>query len=390
MRNLSIISSLLLLVVSIAKAEYQPLNLRLNESDSRISIVSYNVENLFDTKHDQDKEDWEFLPLKNEDGSVNQVKLKGCNSISNASRRKQCLGVDWTDDKLQIKLQKISQVINLQGDLPDALALVEVENANVLGLLADTLGYSRENMYITSGNDERGINVALLFKNRLLAYHSQSEIAVVTEDGFALGTRKILVVNLKVKGSDQIIGVYINHWPSQGNDVKDRIAAATALNKLIDEQSKKIGSNYHSIAVGDFNVIQYDRPHTIIEMVEGRSNGLRDTLSILKKADEDIFYQLATGTSYFTYGNTWDYLDKILVSQSLLDGKHLSVVKNSFRILAFNETSNPYDVRNPLRHTFGNILQRIPNRYNFKSVSPDKAGFSDHYPVRILLERRTR
>jgi endonuclease/exonuclease/phosphatase family metal-dependent hydrolase len=390
MRNILIVISALLSFISIAKAEYQPLNLRIEESDSKISIVSYNVENLFDTKHDPGKEDWEFLPLKNTDGSPNQDKLKGCNSISNESRRKQCMGVDWTDDKLQIKLQKISQVLNLQGALPDVLALVEVENASVLGLLADTLGYSRQNLYITTGNDERGINVAVLFKNRVLEYHSHGEAEVKDEAGLPLGTRKILVINLKVKGSEQIIGIYVNHWPSQGNDVKDRVAAAKALNGLIDQQTKKIGANYHSIAVGDFNVTQYDRPHAIIEMIEGRENGLKDALTILKKADENTFYQLPIGTSYFTYGNTWDNLDKILVSQSLLENKSLIVVKDSFRILAFNETSNSYDVRNPLRHAFGNILQRIPNRYNFKSETADKAGFSDHYPVRILLEHRTK
>lgn len=27
-----------------------------------ISVMSYNLENLFDSKHDEDKNDWEFLP----------------------------------------------------------------------------------------------------------------------------------------------------------------------------------------------------------------------------------------------------------------------------------------------------------------------------------------
>ncbi|MCB0348106.1 MAG: hypothetical protein KDD37_04685, partial [Bdellovibrionales bacterium] len=117
--------------------------------------------------------------------------------------------------------------------------------------------------------------------------------------------------------------------------------------------------------------------------------GLKDTLMVLKKADENTFYQLPTGTSYYTYGGTWDYLDKILVSQSLLDSKELKVVQNSFRILGFPELSNPYEVRNPMRFTHGTTYERIPNRYNFQANSPNQTGVSDHYPVRILLERRT-
>lgn len=384
MRVLIASAFLLISCISNARDEYRPMDLSLELKDSEISIVSYNVENLFDTKHDAGTEDFEFLPLKNEDGSPNKIKIDACNRMPQEWQQKQCMEVDWTEHKLKMKLQKISDVLHMQGDLPDILALVEVENANVVGQLADVLGYSKQNLKISTGSDERGINVAVLYKTRNIEYHSHKEAVV------KVGTRNILVVNFKVKNSDALLGVYVNHWPSQGNDVSERMNAAKTLNTLIDEQSQKLGSKYHVVSVGDFNVTQYDRPHPIINTVEDRANGLRDTLHILKKEDENLFYQLPTGTSYFVHGGTWDYLDKILVSQNLLVSSSLVLAKKSFRILAFPEISNPFEVKNPLRHSAGNILQRIPNRYNFKAESPDKTGYSDHYPLRILLETRSK
>ncbi len=390
MKVLALIFTLLLANAATAGDNYKPLNMRVDLDDSTLSIVSYNVENLFDTKHDEGKGDWEFLPLKLPNGAPNKAKIDACNRMSQDWQRKQCLEVDWTNERLQIKLAKITEALNLQGDLPDVLALIEVENANVLAMLAEKLGYSTKNMHISTGSDARGINVAILYKDRLVEYKSHAEEKVVDESGRAFTTRNILVVNFKVKGTDQIVGVYVNHWPSQGNDVKNRIAAANTLNKLIDAQTKTIGQNYNVVAVGDFNTIQYDRPNPIIETIEGRENGLRDALILLKKTDENTFYQLPTGTSYYSYGGTWDYLDKILVSQSLLEkNKDLKVISNSFRILGFSELSKPFEAKNPMRFSFGSTQERVPNRYNFSANSPNQTGVSDHYPVRILLDIRT-
>ncbi|MCB0348322.1 MAG: hypothetical protein KDD37_05775, partial [Bdellovibrionales bacterium] len=253
MKLFTILITLLSTSLALAGDNYKPLNMRVELTDSNISIVSYNVENLFDTKHDAGKEDWEFLPLKLASGAPNKAKIEACKRMSQDWQRKQCLEVDWTSERLQIKLEKISEALNLQGDLPDVLALIEVENANVLSMLADKLGYSTKNMYITTGNDARGINVAILYKNRMLDYHSHAEKAVVSATGQAMTTRNVLVVNFKVKSTNQTLGVFVNHWPSQGNVVKNRIAAAETLNALIDSQTKKMGANYHVVAVGDFN-----------------------------------------------------------------------------------------------------------------------------------------
>ena len=71
------------------------------------TVVSYNVENLFDTVDDPKIPDEEFLP---------------------ASEKK------WDNEKYQKKLTDIAEVISEvnQKELPEVVGLVEVENQTVL------------------------------------------------------------------------------------------------------------------------------------------------------------------------------------------------------------------------------------------------------------------
>ncbi|MDO9181524.1 MAG: hypothetical protein Q7U04_03905, partial [Bacteriovorax sp.] len=125
-----------------------------------LQFMSYNVENLFDTKHDvinhMDKLDWTFLPK----GSPG--KKEACLGEKNKHHQKECLATDWTEEKLQLKLSQIKEVVTSERSLPDFLGLVEVENEKVVGQLAKKLGY--ENFEITQSPDKRGIDVALLYR----------------------------------------------------------------------------------------------------------------------------------------------------------------------------------------------------------------------------------
>ena len=70
-------------------------------------VVSYNVENLFDCRHDSLKDDYEFL--------------------SQATRR-------WTYSKYRKKLDDLSRALIATGgwNLPALIALCEVENDTVM------------------------------------------------------------------------------------------------------------------------------------------------------------------------------------------------------------------------------------------------------------------
>ena len=107
----------------------------------RYRVMTYNVENLFDTCHDNGKSDEEFLP-----GGQRQ----------------------WNSWRYWKKLGDLARVVAAAGgDEPASLvALCEVENDSVVRDLARRtmlrrLGYE---YVVTRGPDARGIDVALLYQ----------------------------------------------------------------------------------------------------------------------------------------------------------------------------------------------------------------------------------
>ena len=113
-------------------------------AQERLRIVEWNVENLFDTEHDSKKNDLEFTP--------------------NSPRH-------WTRTKYWEKLNKVGQGIISCGEdsartyLPDLIGLCEVENDSTMIYLTQRslLRKARYQYIMTASNDERGIDVALLY-----------------------------------------------------------------------------------------------------------------------------------------------------------------------------------------------------------------------------------
>ena len=96
-----------------------------------VSIMTFNVENLFDTVHDEGKNDQTYLPLDQKQG---QAHINRCSYISVKRWRDQCLFWDWSEAVLEQKLKvigaSIKQVNNGQG--PDIIAFQEIENLSIL------------------------------------------------------------------------------------------------------------------------------------------------------------------------------------------------------------------------------------------------------------------
>jgi len=111
--------------------------------------MTYNVENLLDTTHDEGKDDYTFLPLKLK--KTHPECLAACKKNQSPYREKECLETDWSDEILETKLtrlaESIGQINNGQG--PDIQILEEVENLHVLNMLADHLPAAA---YTTGGN----------------------------------------------------------------------------------------------------------------------------------------------------------------------------------------------------------------------------------------------
>ena len=67
----------------------------------QISVMTYNAENLFDTRHDPGKNDWTYLPLAEK--RSNQDVQDYCRKLRNRYYRQQCLTIDWSYKVLKQK-----------------------------------------------------------------------------------------------------------------------------------------------------------------------------------------------------------------------------------------------------------------------------------------------
>jgi predicted extracellular nuclease len=316
-----------------------------------LSIAFWNVENLFDTFDDPNKQDEEFLP----DGTK-----------------------EWTNERFDDKLYKLSRIIlamnNYRG--PDILGVCEVENEYVLTALVNK--YLPEYKIAHSESpDNRGIDVALLYKEQLFELVSIKGDTVTLPDKYP--TRLILNVKLKLTNNyKNEISFYVNHWPSrrggEAESEKNRIAAALTLRKAIEDELK-LNSNSKIVLMGDFN----DEPTN--RSIEESLNAKPLYCDSLKKETSMIIFNAAyqtkqIGIGSYKYRESWNLIDQIMLSQSLIFGTEVKYLCESFSVL-----------KPELMTTKSGKFLGAP----FPTYAGPRylGGYSDHFPVEIkLLSKR--
>lgn len=211
-------------------------------SPKRYVLGFYNVENLFDTYHDEGKNDYEFLP-------------EGKNK--------------WTEAKYEKKLHNIATVIKAMAEENKAfhtvLGLSEIENRHVLEDLVSQPEIEAANYQIVhyDGPDRRGVDVALLYRpEHFTVEESQSipfdfnssaiEFSMDKEAQDYFRTRDILMVRGKLDG--EMFAFYVAHLPSRiggkGQDLRARGA------EIIYDHALKLMKEYPGIKImvmGDMN-----------------------------------------------------------------------------------------------------------------------------------------
>jgi predicted extracellular nuclease len=308
--------------------------------ESLISVAFYNVENLFDTEDNKHTLDKDFTP-------------KG--------KKK------WGPYRYQLKVKKIGKAISKIGNskcyLPPVLVgLAEVENKNVLDdlLKSDDLQFLPYDYIHYDSPDERGIDVALLYnKNEFKVLESKSIPVLIYEKNEVRDyTRDILYVKGILNG--EIVHVYVNHWPSKRNGYDEtRLKRIDIANMLHSEIAQLEEENPKIIIMGDFN----DNPND--ESIKGHltSNGIINPSALL--------FLDGQGTSKF-YGE-WMLFDQILISNNLVQDKKLQykdvhIFKDDFLL-------------NPKGRFKGEPFRTYSGKYYL-------GGYSDHFPIYILLERK--
>ena len=308
------------------------------------TVVSYNVENLFDTVDNPHKNDNAFLPDSKK---------------------------AYNTEKYFRKIENIATVIHSinSSELPEIVGLTEVENRAVLVDLISNNKLKKANYQIIleEGPDPRGIECALLYRPDEFAYISHKAIEVRFESNRR--TRDILYVKGIVKRDT--VHLFVNHWTSRRSGTavseKKRKHIAKVLKFNIDSL---LLLNIHSkiIIMGDFNDEPIDK--SLYEVLDAGS--IKESKLMINL----MFDLQKQGIGSYYYRGKYLMLDNLIVTTNL--------------------TLNPKGFR--LFENRGWIY--MPDFMCYTHKNGDKApaksyggsnyygGFSDHFPIYTIFYQK--
>lgn len=317
------------------------INLYSQNDSNHFYFASWNVENLFDTIDDPDKNDQEFTPDSDK---------------------------KWTEKRLSIKLDNIAKVISSMNNnlAPDLMAFQEVEHETLIDSLIKRMPMKNYKSVYFESPDNRGIDNCLIYDaNRFNVLH---ELKIEVHLGGNRKTRDIVYAQLEDVNKN-IFNVFVNHWPSRlgGQDKSEplRIIAAKTLHNNIQDILAK-DKNANIICLGDFN----DEPDNI---------SIADILSAYKyECNENIineyslinmsYFKFSKGEGTIKYQGKFNLIDQLIISKGL------------FNRISSNDKCSLYSIYNPnwMLTKEGNFKGAAIPTYGGKKYM---GGYSDHLPI---------
>lgn len=313
------------------------------------TVVFYNVENLFDTKVDKGKSDFEFSP-----GSAKH----------------------WDQKKYSKKINDISRVLASvdPGSMPGIIGLCEVENRKVLEDMTLRDGLNRGNYSIVhkESNDRRGIDLALLYRRDLFRELSSKKIPIGKTPKSRASSREMLYTKLLSSPTDTL-HIFVCHWHSRSEGEKatepKRLLAAQTLRFQVDSLfDRNLKSKI--LIMGNMN----DEP------ASASVNSYLQAGNPQKKIVTGQLYNLLyendlKGEGTVSYKGKLLMFDNLIVSGTLLnDSKGWTTSPNTAKVFRapWMEYRNGKNQVSPNRTYVG-------NKY--------AGGVSDHFPVCLVLRR---
>ena len=298
-----------------------------------LTFVELNCENLFDYRHDEGKDDTEYLP--------------------EATRH-------WTKKRYWRKLNNIAQsLLSCSEDgIPDLIALCEVENDSVLNDLTkrSLLRNAGYEYLMTSSPDLRGIDVALLYSPFTFSPISSYPLRVTPVENMR-PTRDILYTCGQTVSGDTL-HVFVVHMPSRfGGERYSRPFRQAAANRLCQsiDSIQAVTSEPKILITGDFND---GDDSLILQQIE--QHGIRN-LTKEASAPKDIH-----GT--YRYKGQWESIDHILGSPYIYNKVETAFIHAPHFLLEVE----------PL---YGGLKPR--RTYNGMRYQP---GYSDHLPLVVKIK----
>lgn len=322
----------------------------------RIRVMTYNVENLFDTQDDPKIDDETYLPRKLKKDNP-EITMR-CQRLEKDWYREQCMKTDWNEKLLKRKMQRLADVIRKASHRKglDVLIVQEVENQAILERLRKEYlsDLFTQPAILIDGPDSRGIDVGILTRLESKSAPKLHTLKFVANEQLPQdqirNTRGILEAELKLPDGQSLF-VFGVHFPSQGAPTEVRKQALAQLEALMDTKPK----DSFIIAGGDFNITRSE------------------------DAKQSYFYGLnknylvshfngckgCRGTNYYHTLRSWSFFDVLAFSKNFASKDSAwQLDKSSIHI----PNKSLYQV-----NRYGS-----PSRFN---NGRGKDGVSDHWPM---------
>lgn len=314
-----------------------------------VSIIFWNVENLYDPFDDTLKLDNEFTSSG---------------------------GKHWSWTRFRQKINLTAKTLLSAGgwEFPAIIALCEVENKFVLNRLVNDSPMRRAGYRIIhyDSPDNRGVDVAMLYRSEGFTPLISRPVEIRYPFDTLARTRDILMVKGVLANTDTLV-MLINHWPSrrggQAYSAPRRNFVASTLRKITDSLFSE-NPLTNIVITGDFNDDPFDPSlKKYLGAITERDSVSYHTLYNLSGIRNG---SLPEGTLKFR--DQWNTFDQFIVSGALYHGKAglkaseeaSSVFRPSFLV----EEDKTY---------FGTRLKRTYAGPRYLG------GFSDHLPVILKI-----
>ena len=354
-----------LLYVLIAVLMVMPF--RADAAKHRSYVIGfYNLENLFDTYHDEGKNDYQYLP----DGQ-NQ----------------------WTEAKYAKKQHNMASVIRAMKEdnkcWHAVLGVSEIENRHVLEDLVSQPEIEEANYQIVhyDGPDRRGVDVALLYRPEIFKVIASESIPFTftnsridwsqwtQEEKDAFRTRDVLMVRGTI--DDEMFAFFVAHLPSRlggkGADLRPRGA------EIIYMRAMELQKEFPGIKI----VVMCDMNDNPTD--PSMTDFLRGKEKIAEVTDEDFFdpflSMIKAGYSSLYYQGAGNIFDIVMVNNALANAP-----KGSFQIQPIVQ-----------KKFYGRVFSKpfMTNQSGQYKGTPFRTfsggafvgGYSDHYPTYIVIKR---
>ena len=319
-------------------------------------VVFYNLENLFDTINDPNKNDEEYLP---------------------EGARK------WTTYRYNQKLENMSRVLfdiaAKDRNFPTVIGVSEIENRLVLEDLLATPKLAKANYRIVhyDSPDRRGVDCAFFYRPDKFKLEGSEAHNISFPGRPNFLTRDLVAMWGKIEGEPFYF--IVSHWPSRlGGKERSQYSRDFVAEKCkhICDSVRKANPATKVVIMGDFNDDATDKSVTHVLGAKGN----------IKKLDKNDMFNpfhdmLKAGYGTLAYRDSWNLFDNIVVSENLATASTgaLKIQKAEGSKFYGNIFISPYMIQKegqyknyPLRSFVGSNFQN---------------GYSDHFPVYIYIAK---